>query len=449
MTDCNTSSSNISGTPIAGTVIQVGSRLEIGPIIQIGHGFTSGSVIRFDVSTNGYTLAQANTPANAEVCGVVNESVDLNIFNYVVHGEIDTTTFSTTGTIQGSTASEVFYLSSVTAGSVDSVAPQDSGNVLKTVLIRTPSINVGGVIQHRAIVKNYVGNYLGGDTALYMSGVNPVGSIHAFVGAVSSIPVGWALCDGRAINNSTYPLYEPVINKRYGYRDSLVFTGSIDSLAVYIVASAAGGNIYAKIISSIRDDNLNTTTLVVEYEIHNKEDLEGTRGGDGTQASKETTNIILPRYDSSSSILFLDANRVLFPNQGQGKTTSSVVLDSSLTPDLRNKFIFGATDDTTSVSGLNQKGGYVKNNYNTIDRITASDVQQGFADNTDTGINSLSNMPPYVTLNWIIRVGDASYTAFLNDLSLKTLSLTDIPSSDPGVAGSLYAGVDGILKVSG
>ena len=403
MTDCNTSSSNISGTPIAGTVTQVGSNLEIGPIIQIGHGFTSGSVIRFDVSTNGYTLAQANTPANAEVCGVVNESIDLNIFNYVVHGEIDTTTFSTTGTIQGSTASEVFYLSSVTAGSVDSVAPQDSGTVLKTVLIRTPSILVGGVTQDRAIVKNYVGN------------------------------------------NTTYPLYEPVINKRYGYRDSVVFTGQINTSAVYTLAN----NIYAKIISSRRDDVANTTTLVVEYEIHNKEDLEGTRGGDGSQASKETTNITLPRYDLNSNILFLDANRVLLPNQGPGKTPSSVVFDSSLTPDLRNKFILGAISDTTSVSGLNQKGGYDKNNYNTIDRITASDVQQGFADNTDTGINSVSNMPPYVTINWIIRVGDASYTAFLNDLSLKTLSLTDIPSSDPGVAGSLYAGVDGILKVSG
>jgi microcystin-dependent protein len=445
MTDCNTSSSNISGTPIAGTVTQVGSNLEIGPIIQIGHGFTSGSVIRFDVSTNGYTLAQANTPANAEVCGVVNQSIDLNIFNYVVHGEIDTTTFFTTGTIQGSTASEVFYLSSVTAGSVDSVAPQDSGTVLKTVLIRTPSILVGGVTQDRAIVKNYVGNYLGGDTALYMSGVNPVGSIHAFVGAVSSIPVGWALCDGRAINNTTYPLYEPVINKRYGYRDSVVFAGQINSSAVYTLSN----NIYAKIISSRRDDLANTTTLVVEYEIHNKEDLEGTRGGDGSQASKETTNITLPRYDLNSNILFLDTNKVLLPGQGGGKTTSSVVFDSSLTPDLRNKFILGAISDTTSVSGLNQKGGYDKNNYNTIDRITASDVQQGFADNTDTGINSVSNMPPYVTINWIIRVGDASYTAFLNDLSLKTLSLTDIPSSDPGVAGSLYAGVDGILKVSG
>ena len=67
---CNSSSSNISGTPIAGEVTQVGSQLKV-DVVQVGHGFTAGNVIRFDVDSNGYTLAQADSPANAEVCGVV------------------------------------------------------------------------------------------------------------------------------------------------------------------------------------------------------------------------------------------------------------------------------------------------------------------------------------------------------------------------------------------
>ena len=45
MTDCNNSSSNISGTPIAGTVTQVGSNLTIGPLVQTNHGFTAGNVL--------------------------------------------------------------------------------------------------------------------------------------------------------------------------------------------------------------------------------------------------------------------------------------------------------------------------------------------------------------------------------------------------------------------
>jgi len=441
MTDCNTSSSNISGTPIPGEIVQVGANLELGPIVQIGHGFTSGSVIRFDTTSNGYTLAKADNPANAEVCGVVKTAIDLNIFSYVVHGEINTTTFSTAGTIHGSTAAEVFYLSAVTAGSVDSVQPQDAGTVLKTVMIRTPSFVVNGATQDHAIVKNYVGNYLGGDTALYMSGVNPVGSIHAFVGDISSIPSGWALCDGRAINNITYPLYEPVIKKRYGYRDSIVLAGQVNTSAVYTLAN----EIYARIISTTRNDGPNTTTLVVEYEIYNEEGIDGIRGDSATTATKQTTSLTLPRYTLSSNIILLDVNKNLLGDAQ--RQPSSVVFESSLTPDLRNKFIFGATADTTSVSGLNETGGYDKIDYNSIDRITESGVQQGYSNNTDEGISAISNMPPYVTVNWIIRVGDASYTAFLNDLSLKTLSLTNLPTSDPSVAGALWNS-SGDLRVS-
>ena len=437
---CNTSSSNISGTPVPGEIVQIGSNLELGPIVQIGHGFTSGSVIRFDVASNGYTLAQADSPINAEVCGVVNTAVDINIFSYVVHGDIQTTDFTTTGTMHGATSSEVFYLSAVTAGSVDSVPPQDAGNVLKSVLVRTPTIIVGGVTQDHAIVKNYVGNYLGGDSAVYMSGVNPVGSIHAFVGDVSTIPSGWALCDGRAINDTTYPLYEPVINKRYGYRDTIILNGQVNTSAVFTLAS----DIYAKIIStSVNGDG--TTTVVVEYEIHNEENISEIRGGDGVLATRQTTELSLPRYTVSSNIILLDVNKITIP--GGARKPNSVIFESSLTPDLRNKFIFGATADTISVSGLNEIGGYEKINYNSIDNITGSDTQKGFADDSGDAITAISNMPPYVTVNWIIRIGDASYTAFLNDLSLKTLSLTNLPNADPLVAGALWNS-SGDLKVS-
>ena len=47
-------------------------------------------------------------------------------------------------------------------------------------------------------------------------------------------------------------------------------------------------------------------------------------------------------------------------------------------------------------------------------------------------------MPPYITLNWIIRIGDSSYTAILNQLSLKTLSLTNIPNTEPTIIGTVW-----------
>lgn len=154
MTDCNTSSSNISGTPIAGTITQVGSNLEISNVVQTNHGFTVGNVIRFDVGSNGYTLSQADSPANAEVCGVVSSAGDVNVFNYVVEGDINTSAFSGNGVVYGATAAEVFFLSSATAGALDSVPPNDAGTVLKAILVRTPTLLDGsGITQDKALVK--------------------------------------------------------------------------------------------------------------------------------------------------------------------------------------------------------------------------------------------------------------------------------------------------------
>jgi len=127
-------------------------------------------------------------------------------------------------------------------------------------------------------------------------------------------------------------------------------------------------------------------------------------------------------------------------------TVDTVTLDSVLTPDLRNKFIMGATGDSTN-SGLNKQGGSEKIEMNLISNQDTN-INFGISETTESGLTSIENLPPYVTTNWIIRLGDSSYTSFLNQLSLKTLSLTDLPTSDPAVAGSLYAGVDGIVKVS-
>ena len=149
-------------------------------------------------------------------------------FRFVVEGDVETSQFILNNTIYGSTGGEVFFLSGETAGVLDSVPPNDAGKVLKSVVVRLPSIPDGsGITQERGLVKNYVGNYLGGDTAIYMSAVNPIGSIHAFVGDTTTIPSGWAVCDGSPISVTTYPNFSTAINKRYGFREVLTFAGNI------------------------------------------------------------------------------------------------------------------------------------------------------------------------------------------------------------------------------
>ena len=426
---CNSSSSNIAGTPIAGEVTQVGSQLKV-DVVQASHGFTAGNVIRFDVASNGYTLAQADSPANAEVCGVVADGTITNsIFSYVMAGDIIMNRFSVNNTIAGSTGAEVFFLSSVTAGVMDSTPPNDAGSVLKTVVVRLPSVNISGVTQDKGIVKNYVGNYLGGDTAVYMSGVNPVGSIHAFAGDVSKVPSGWALCDGSAIDATTYPDFTTTVNKRYGFRDLLTFVGTEAPFCERVER----GNLVAKVVKRT------TNTLLVEYtSFRNSTTIDGVRGEDG-QATFTESDLNPVGFQSGVEVQCIQGTNVI------PATPATVALDSTLTPDLRNKFIMGATADLTK-SGLDKRGGSEKINLNLVANLSGQ-INYGISEEGSSGLTSIENLPPYVTTNWIVRIGDSSYTSFLNQLSLKTLSLTDLPTSDPGVAGSIYSD-GGTLKVS-
>jgi hypothetical protein len=103
----------------------------------------------------------------------------------------------------------------------------------------------------------------------------------------------------------------------------------------------------------------------------------------------------------------------------------------------------GATGNSSIDNGLNETGGYTDIDLNS-EQVTDGGNARGISDETFTAI---SNMPPYITLNWIIRIGDSSYTALLNQLSLKTLSLTELPTSASGLAvGSVYND-SGVLKI--
>ena len=97
----------------------------------------------------------------------------------------------------------------------------------------------------------------------------------------------------------------------------------------------------------------------------------------------------------------------------------------------------GATGDSASRSGLNVQGGSEKIDMNLTANQSGS-VNYGVSEPSSTGLTSIENIPPYVSVNWIVRVGDSSYTSFLNQLSLKTLSLTELPTSEPSITGTVW-----------
>lgn len=109
-------------------------------ITQASHGFTVGDVLRHNGTT--YVKAQANSDANAEVYGMVNEVIDVNEFRLATEGYI-------TG-LSGLTAGTTYYLSSSVAGAITATEPSTAGQISKPVLI-SDSTTSGYVIQSRGI----------------------------------------------------------------------------------------------------------------------------------------------------------------------------------------------------------------------------------------------------------------------------------------------------------
>ena len=71
----------------------------------------------------------------------------------------------------------------------------------------------------------------------------------------------------------------------------------------------------------------------------------------------------------------------------------------------------------------------------------------GSYNNSNGSFDRQLNLPPYVTTNYIVRIGDSASASILDDISLKNLKITDLPTSDPSVAGALFND-NGTLKIS-
>lgn len=90
-------------------------------IAQAAHGLAVGNVVRYSGTT--YVKALADTPANAEVVGVVVAVPDANNFTLLVLGQV-------TG-LSGLTAGTTYFLSDATAGLLTATEPTTAGHVSK------------------------------------------------------------------------------------------------------------------------------------------------------------------------------------------------------------------------------------------------------------------------------------------------------------------------------
>lgn len=161
MPSCS-NSSNISSAINSLNITQgsAGSRF----FVQIDKvlGITAGDVIRWDVPTGGWTGSKANTPENAEVFGII-ESYNSTTekFNVVMSGSISLSgsNFATipTDPTGGGGGNDIYFLSGMTAGKLQNLAPDNVDHIIKPVYQVAPHGSYSGT------VVNYSGYRLGGE----------------------------------------------------------------------------------------------------------------------------------------------------------------------------------------------------------------------------------------------------------------------------------------------
>ena len=212
MPSCNTNnSSNLSGNLNIHNITSSGARLLmtvplsgfsggiIGTCPDKCHGITAGNAIRYDntvgsVSYGKYIVAQADTPANSEVVGIIEDvSVagdplvgDTGIATIVISGQINLANGSLFDSYEnpGSTGSaggnDVYFLSAATGGILQNLAPTEPTQVIKPIYQVAPDAPWTGQ------VVNYIGYQAGGQLVAEDLQALPVGAMQSVLSGLDT-----------------------------------------------------------------------------------------------------------------------------------------------------------------------------------------------------------------------------------------------------------------------
>ena len=426
--------------------VGIGSRLSV-TIEQLAHGFSKGMAVRWNSGVDGndakYVAAKCTNAYEAEVVGIVTEVLSVDAFELTTSGVVNMTDFFGSSIGSGYTADDVFFLGT-TAGFLDTNRPTTPGFVAKPVITRLAE-DSNDPPRIFGSVTNYVGSLLGGNAAASIGDVAPAGIIQPYLGSLNSIPSGWAICDGVGLTDSSgipgfdvsaYSSYYNAVGMRYGGVEKLTLSGNYN-IDDRVRQTVNGRQIEGLIKARVGDDyyveqsiSANTSTG------YNQNFITGFEIDNLTRGSNDVAEFTKPQTDIftfvTGSVTVLLTNGTLVSD-----TITASSVHSVLPPDLRGKFLYGESDQ----NNLGQEGG------NRSFTVTESNIGAGTLGGNDTIFNKQLTLPPYTTLNYIVRYGDSASASILDDISLKNLKITNLPTSDPSVAGALYND-GGTLKVS-
>jgi len=316
---------------------------------QVGHDFTSGTVVRWNSATSTFVRAQANTALNAEVVGVVGQVTGLGVgtFEVVYSGNVDLPNLS------GSLASApVLFLSATTAGGLETSPPSIIGSIVKPVLTKNKT--------NSWIVNNFLGTQIGGSSTVAIDEIQPVGTIMPFAGG--EIPASWLPCDGGSYSRTEYAeLYRKLQFTdtatdqvpMYGYVATLTATGiggiAVNDILHYKrVASnswAADGPFNPASQDSVRAVVTAVTATTITVRV-----LPRYSAGAFTYPTLIFTSgngFVSTANPGNYRAYFRDGNNNYVARSTTSLSVSAVSLTHFLTPDLRGRFALGSS--TTAV----------------------------------------------------------------------------------------------------
>jgi hypothetical protein len=191
-------------------------------------GVTAGDAIRYDNDINStsyqkYVKAQANTPANCEVIGIVESVTPVNpsdpttgVVTVIIQGQINypatklvnaTHIDAEAGLLGAAGGQDVYFLSAATAGVLQNLAPIEPTQVIKPIYQVAPDSPWTGQ------VVNYIGYQAGGSITGEDTHSTPSGSIIDVVDWMGSgldgtdtgpnespVSAGWRKLDGSTLN---------------------------------------------------------------------------------------------------------------------------------------------------------------------------------------------------------------------------------------------------------
>ena len=379
-----------------------------------GHAFSKGDVVRFN-DNGSLTFATASTIPEAEALGII-ESINGNEILVVTKGFIYGLTSGTRlNAILPLVTGNVYFLSPVTPGgmidSPDTGVGIDPGEVRKAMLLAAGS-NIGYVV-------NYTGVVVGEEPTdtIYMSTFAPVGSIQPYAGPATRVPRSWLLCDGRRVLRNDYPDLYTLIGQSY-----------------YANASRTAPSNELRIEDDTRDLDIGDN-VTVTWVIAGGATVQAT----GTVSSINGTNrLILVSFGSNGDLFNeLPVGTPLKVYGRVAETGNSIFF----IPDLRRRTPFGASEGTSIPGSGNTVPALPLGNIGGNHQIT---LNQGVASGSVAFGNlsaTIDSLPPYITLNWIIRAKKGADATILtgHNHDLRYIRYDGEHTVDGGAANNLSA----------